>query len=73
MQALMRPLVPIVMAYIFSAMTNITSDIRMSAFRFLDAVIQAYPLLTADYVNQVVFLKFNVTILGEELSWFDCR
>lgn len=54
-QVLMRPLVPIVMAYIFSAMTNLAADIRMSAFGFLDALIHSYPLLVAaDYVVQII-------------------
>ncbi|KAI5066236.1 hypothetical protein GOP47_0018860 [Adiantum capillus-veneris] len=53
-EVLMRPLVPVIMAYIFSAMTNLAADIRISAFRFLDVLILAYPLLVAaDYATQI--------------------
>eukprot|EP00250_Pteridium_aquilinum_P008212 c17769_g1_i1 orf=90-2927(+) len=60
-EVLMRPLIPIVMAYIFSAMTNLAVDIRMSAFGFLDALIHSYPLLVAaDYLVQIIqsFVEF---------------
>ncbi|MCO5574369.1 hypothetical protein L7F22_028152 [Adiantum nelumboides] len=61
MTVLIRPLVPVIMAHILSAMTNLAADIRISAFRFLDVLIHAYPLLiAADYVTQITqsFVEF---------------
>lgn len=63
-QVVMRPLVPIFMAYIFSAMTNLSMNIRMSAFRFLDVFIQSYPsIVVAGYLGQTV--QYFVEFLGK--------
>ncbi|KAH7284345.1 hypothetical protein KP509_34G050100 [Ceratopteris richardii] len=54
-QVLMCPLIPIMMAYISSAMTNLVTDIRIYSFQFLDALIQSYPsLVAANYVTQII-------------------
>lgn len=61
-QVVMRPLLPVIMAYIFSAMTNLAIDIRLSAFTFLNALVQSYPsLVVAGYMDQIV--QFHVDFL----------
>ncbi|KAL0410192.1 UNVERIFIED_CONTAM: hypothetical protein Slati_3608900 [Sesamum latifolium] len=37
------PLVSLMMAYIFSAMTHLAIDVRLMAFKFFDLVVQFYP------------------------------
>lgn len=37
------PLVSLMMAYIFNAMTNLAIDVRLMAFKFFDLVVQFYP------------------------------
>ncbi|KAL0374783.1 UNVERIFIED_CONTAM: hypothetical protein Sradi_3394000 [Sesamum radiatum] len=37
------PLVSLMMAYIFSAMTHLALDVRLMAFKFFDLVVQFYP------------------------------
>ncbi|XAR53187.1 hypothetical protein NMG60_11021631 [Bertholletia excelsa] len=37
------PLISLMMAYIFNAMTHLAIDVRLMAFKFLDLVVQQYP------------------------------
>eukprot|EP00249_Psilotum_nudum_P022530 c28551_g1_i1 orf=248-2986(+) len=69
-EVVMGPLVPIMMAYLCSAMTHLTMDIHLSAFSFFDLLIQFYPsLILAHYTDQTIqhYVGFlgKVGVLGE--------
>ncbi|KAL3825702.1 hypothetical protein ACJIZ3_021731 [Penstemon smallii] len=48
------PLVSLMMAYIFNAMTNLAIDVRLMAFKFFDLVIQYYPSSFSLYAEKVL-------------------
>ncbi|KAK9715972.1 hypothetical protein RND81_06G202800 [Saponaria officinalis] len=47
-------LISITMAYIFNAMTHLTLDVRLMAFKFFDLVIQNFPPAFFSYAEQVL-------------------
>ncbi|KAL9153628.1 hypothetical protein ABFS82_10G061900 [Erythranthe guttata] len=48
------PLVSLMMAYIFDAMTNLALDVRLMAFKILDLVVQFYPSSFALYAEKIL-------------------
>ncbi|XP_020553763.1 uncharacterized protein LOC105173986 isoform X2 [Sesamum indicum] len=48
------PLVSLMMAYIFSAMTHLAIDVRLMAFKFFDLVVQFYPPSFSLYAEKIL-------------------
>ncbi|KAG9134643.1 hypothetical protein Leryth_000977 [Lithospermum erythrorhizon] len=46
--------VSLMMSYIFSAMTHLTFDIRLMAFKFLDLLLQHYPSSSTVYIEKIL-------------------
>lgn len=54
-EATMGPLISIIVAHIFNAMTQLAFDIRLMAFKFLDLVVQHYQsTVVHNYVDKVL-------------------
>lgn len=63
-EATMGPLISIIMAHIFNAMTQLAFDIRLMAFKFLDLVVQHYQsTVVLNYVHKV--LRHFADLLGK--------
>lgn len=50
------PFVSLMMSYIFNAMAHLALDVRLTAFKFLDLVVQFYPSSFASYAEKVSLL-----------------
>ncbi|KAI3471756.1 hypothetical protein Pfo_028409 [Paulownia fortunei] len=48
------PLVSLMMAYIFNAMTHLAIDVRLMAFKFFDLVVQFYPSSFSLYAEKIL-------------------
>ncbi|KAK6147312.1 hypothetical protein DH2020_018224 [Rehmannia glutinosa] len=48
------PLVSLMMAYIFNAMTHLAIDVRLMAFKFFDLVVQFYPSAFSLYAEKIL-------------------
>ncbi|GLT68689.1 hypothetical protein SLA2020_408980 [Shorea laevis] len=48
------PLISVMMAYIFCAMTNFSIEVRLMAFKFFDLVVQYYPRCFFSYAEKVL-------------------
>ncbi|KAB1205900.1 Testis-expressed sequence 10 protein [Morella rubra] len=46
--------ISLIMAYVFNAMTHLTIDIRLMAFKFLDLVVQNYPPCFISYAEKIL-------------------
>ncbi|KAH9289300.1 hypothetical protein KI387_033417, partial [Taxus chinensis] len=67
-EVVMGPLISIIMAHIFNAMTQLSMNIRLMAFKFLDLVVEHYQsTVIADYSAKV--LQHYVDILGKTGSF----
>ncbi|KAJ4827083.1 hypothetical protein Tsubulata_013897 [Turnera subulata] len=49
-----EPLISLMMAYIFNAMTHLNVDVRLMAFKFFDLVIQYYPPSFSIYSEKIL-------------------
>ncbi|XP_057836505.2 uncharacterized protein LOC131046734 isoform X2 [Cryptomeria japonica] len=68
-EVVMGPLISIIMAHIFNAMTQLATNIRLMAFKFLDLVVQHYEsTVITNYSVKV--LQYYVDILGKTGSFF---
>ncbi|KAL2644793.1 hypothetical protein R1flu_012380 [Riccia fluitans] len=63
-QAMMKPLIPVVMAHVCSAMTHLVLDIRVAACSFLELLLQHCPtLILPKFSGQVV--QHYISLLGK--------
>ncbi|KAK9052330.1 hypothetical protein SSX86_028959 [Deinandra increscens subsp. villosa] len=46
--------ISLMMAYVFNAMTHLTFDVRLMAFKFLDLVVRHYPLSFSMYADKII-------------------
>ncbi|MFS7937281.1 putative pre-rRNA-processing protein Ipi1 [Helianthus anomalus] len=52
--------ISLMIAYVFNAMTHLSIDVRLMAFKFFDMVVQHYPLSFSMYADKV-FVLFILT------------
>ncbi|XP_068647203.1 uncharacterized protein [Aristolochia californica] len=48
------PIISLLMAYVFNAMTHLAMDIRLMAFKFFDLIVQHYPSSFYSYAEKVL-------------------
>ncbi|MFS8032386.1 putative pre-rRNA-processing protein Ipi1 [Helianthus anomalus] len=46
--------ISLMMAYVFNAMTHLSIDVRLMAFKFFDLVVQHYPLSFSMYADKII-------------------
>ncbi|XP_076896542.1 uncharacterized protein LOC143549537 [Bidens hawaiensis] len=46
--------ISLMMAYVFNAMTHLSIDVRLMAFKFFDLVVQHYPLAFSMYADKII-------------------
>ncbi|XP_024993388.1 uncharacterized protein LOC112527160 isoform X1 [Cynara cardunculus var. scolymus] len=46
--------ISLMMAYVFNAMTHLTIDVRLMAFKFFDLVVQHYPMSFSMYAEKII-------------------
>ncbi|KAL8200810.1 hypothetical protein R6Q57_012149 [Mikania cordata] len=46
--------ISLMMAYVFNAMTHLAIDVRLMAFKYLDLVVQYYPLSFSMYADKII-------------------